>query len=130
MIKKSITKEVAILMPKNIRTSGERIIKIKSWKSYFMKKYGENPKCEICNKQLQWYRKNGSHNTVYLDHSSEATFIKKTPSEWYRSHPCTKENIAKLEKTIRGILCCKCNHYLPTKNRIHWLNCVTEYILK
>jgi hypothetical protein len=101
-----------------------------NWKKYFIEKYGETPNCEICGIKLQWYRKNGNKNTVYIDHESEAIFIKKTPASWYRSHPCIEENIKKFEKLHLGILCCKCNHYLPTKNRLQWLKQVTNYILK
>jgi hypothetical protein len=100
------------------------------WKRYFIEKYGETPLCEICGKQLQWYRKNGNKNTVNLDHESEATFIKGSPTGWYQAHPCIKENIEKLEKIRLGVLCYKCNHYLPTENRLQWLKQVTNYIIK
>jgi len=100
------------------------------WKNYFIKKYGANPLCEVCKKQLQWIRKNAANNTVYFDHKSEGKYIKIVPSLWYRRHPCTEKNIKIWEKEAFGILCCRCNNFLPTENRLQWLKQITNYIIK
>jgi hypothetical protein len=100
------------------------------WKIYFIKKYGVNPLCEICGLKLQWYRKNGTKDTAYFDHKSEGIFIKGIPTVWFQAHACIKVNIEKFEKEGFGIVCCRCNQFLPTKNRLHWLKQVTNYILK
>ena len=106
-------------------------INYSNWKSYFLNKYGENPKCEICGKRLQWYRKNGNtKNVVYFDHKNESCFIKEPPAVWYQRHPCIKRNIEKWEKENFGILCYRCNQFLPTHYRLTWLKQITNYILK
>ena len=103
---------------------------ILAWVEYFKTKYGENPRCQVCDKTLRWSNpsQNGhDENAVHFDHISGDVLIKCTPHSWYNSHLCNDKNIHTWESCGFGILCITCNGSLPTYNRIEWLNRAIKY---
>ena len=98
------------------------------WANYFMIKYGDNPFCSICNKQLYWVHADKRHR-VYFDHRNGGKEKIKSPSTFYYGNKFNEETRELWESCKFGILCCGCNLTLPTKLRKEWLQKVTDYIL-
>jgi hypothetical protein len=104
-----------------------------NWVSYFISKYGANPSCQICGKELVWYGFSDEiEKVVHFDHRTKLVPI-KVPSFWIYHHACNPKNIVTWEECNFGILCRKCNTFFPSKNRIEWLQKVsreTEWVIK
>lgn len=97
------------------------------WTAYFINTYGENPSCQICEKGLTWIRGN-INQTVHFDHRHGGNEqISCTPSKWFERRPPTLENRKIFELCDFGILCNKCNRFLPTINCQEWLVKVCRY---
>lgn len=98
-----------------------------SWKTYFKKRYGEFPNCEVCQRRLAFDAKGKTYN-VHFDHRhSGLEPIKSTPASWYTERPCNDKNIAIFESCDFGILCNLCNNALPTRDRLDWLERAIDY---
>ena len=95
------------------------------WMQYLSKKFGEFPKCSICERILNW---NKNPNKVYLDHKNGNESIKCSPYSWMKSHARNEKNIKILESCNFGILCLHCNGSLPTQNRKDWLLKIKKYV--
>lgn len=102
--------------------------KKKSWEDYLKRKYGDNPTCEICDKVLKWNGRKGE--VVHFDHRNGNEIILRSPSNWIRSNYCTQENISIWEQCDFGILCHRCNSYLPTRNRRKFVSSIVKYVFK
>lgn len=103
----------------------------RDWLEFFENYYGLEPKCEICSTSLVWQTNIGKfqHDVVCWDHRSCASAQLKTPpSAWIGSHACNQNNIEKWFSFDLGILCCRCNGFLPTMDRIEWLTKALEYV--
>lgn len=100
------------------------------WKKYFISRYCENPKCQMCFKDLKWPKVNFDerNNVVCFDHRlGEDSKIDIAPSIFMRKSPTFK--IIKLwEENDFGHLCLKCNYSIPSNNRRIWLDKVNLYI--
>lgn len=84
--------------------------------------------CEICSKKIFFNSKNSS-NAIHFDHKNDKGIsILGSPTSWLRSHKPTPKNIAKWLACRFGMLCKKCNGYLPTKNRKEWFKNIRNYI--
>ncbi len=100
---------------------------VEKWSIYLKARYGENPKCEICNKELQYFSNNNG-NSVHFDHTRPNVAIMIKPKTWLKSTPCIDDNIKIWESCSFGILCRNCNFRLPSLNREQWLDRVLKYI--
>jgi hypothetical protein len=102
---------------------------VKKWKEFFIQKYGQNPKCQICSHELSWTQKHNKKSfVVHFDHRSEGKeLIRISPSRWYGKIPCTESNIKIWQECNFGILCNQCNKKLPTLGRLEWLHKALKY---
>jgi len=99
------------------------------WKSWFESQYGKHPKCQICGRELSFQTGREGRNTVYFDHSNGGLeSIKDSPSIWYARHVCNARNQKLWDECRFGILCCVCNHSLPTEGREWWMEKALQYI--
>lgn len=105
------------------RKSRERQHNISSsWREYFSK-YQE---CECCGCKIGFMNKS---NRLCFDHRNEGNeVIKGCPSAWLRKHYCTPENIKIFESCKFGILCNRCNYFIPTKNRKVFVDLLLKYV--
>lgn len=95
------------------------------WKQYFIRRYGSNPQCQLCDTELAFDIKG---KAVCFDHRYEGQeLIKGTPAAWYTSRPCTSENIQIFDSCDFGLLCSRCNNMLPTLNRDAWVEKLVKY---
>jgi hypothetical protein len=98
------------------------------WVEYFVQKYGLEPHCQVCDKELVWLDKVQT-NTVIFDHRHGGIeAIQGSPAHWLSQNRPSNENISIWESCDFGILCDKCNRFLPTNNREDWLQNVNRYI--
>ncbi len=111
------------------RNEAQRQEYISDWVNYFKNKYGESPKCRVCGRDLEW-KLNGKRTSksVCFDHKSNGLLIKRSPYCWYQTHSCNDRNIKVWEQCNFGILCCRCNFFLPTENREKWFEQIKQYI--
>lgn len=113
----------------NLREKQRRYVvkRTEKWYEWFMGKYGEFPKCQVCGKDLVW--KGYGNNVLCFDHRYNGEiYIKSNPSHWVWSHACSEKNRKIWEECNFGILCRACNKRLPTKNREQWLRDSIKYI--
>lgn len=99
-----------------------------AWNEFFVERYGANPKCQVCDKQLSWSLVDKTLRVNFDHRHNGDEAISKAPATWYRDRLCTDENIAIWESCDFGLLCIRCNQSLPTKNRKQWLQCVLDYM--
>jgi len=111
------------------RSEDQRQKYISDWIDYFKKRHSEIPRCQVCGKDLEW-KLNGKRTikSVYFDHKSNGIPIKDSPRSWYESHPHNTGNIKIWEQCNFGILCGRCNFFLPTDNREEWFGQIRSYI--
>lgn len=101
---------------------------VQEWTLYFIERYGEYPKCEICGKTLTW--KTDAPNKVHFDHRyNNEVSIKNVPFQWVANHICSEKNRKIWLSCDFGILCTNCNLRLPTKDRLKFLCNIFKYIL-
>ena len=96
--------------------------RIRSWINYFPKEIF----CEICAKKI-FFNISNCGDILCFDHKHEYCKIKRSPTEWLKSHYMTEENKKIWESCDFGHLCNKCNLHLPTKNRKEWVKKAIEY---
>lgn len=89
---------------------------LSAWHAYFIEKHGSNPKCSICGKSLQWKSQHkGRRSVVCWDHRrGKGGLIYEIPNNWLSSRLCNADNQKTWEAEDFGILCIKCNAFLPT----------------
>lgn len=105
---------------KRCRKQGELQVQyIKSWLDFLKNEY-KTPHCQICGKELKW-RGGRRTDVVHWDHRNGYRHYPKYPSQFFVSRPCNKANIKKWKSFKFGILCGKCNQFLPTEDRIKFL---------
>lgn len=114
---------------KNHKRKENRMARLRE-KSAFTKWLDPIPQqacCQICRKQLTF--NSGDVNTsISFDHKrGKHEKIKISPARWLRIHKKTPRNIKIWESCNFGILCNRCNHFLPTKNRIKFLKRALKY---
>jgi hypothetical protein len=71
-------------------------------------------KCMICNKDLYFIPQNKKESIVFDHRNGGREPIKRKPSNWLRSNTRTPENEKLWNKCKFGVLCRKCNMFLPT----------------
>lgn len=96
------------------------------WENHFKKIYGENPKCKICGKNLNFYGK--ITDTIHFDHRNGNELIKKSPKVWLCHKRCNDKYKKIWEQSNFGVLCMRCNWSLPTKNREQYTKNLVKYV--
>lgn len=98
------------------------------WKAYFIGKYGAKPYCEVCGKELKWVSDKASE-VVHWDHRHGLGGIEGSPSAFSKSRPANEGNILFFEDQDFGMLCRKCNAFLPTDplERIKKIDALKRY---
>lgn len=98
------------------------------WRDYFESAYGEFPCCQVCSKSLEWFSDKQSKRAIF-DHRHGGTEpIKESPTRWLVQHQPNEENVATWQQCDFGILCDRCNRFLPTENRAEWFELASRYI--
>lgn len=97
--------------------------KLKLWEGYIPKKSN----CQICGRSI-YFNQNCIEKAIHFDHKNENILIKKNPTIWLSQYECSLENRKIWEECKFGMLCNRCNGYLPTKNRLKILNNLIQYI--
>lgn len=117
---------------KNISNKNTRKKYLDQWRQYCISRFGD-PQCAICDKKLVWFAGDVT-SSVNFDHRHGGTEIIRTKNEghasvnnWLRSRPCNEKNITIFESCDFGLLCQRCNQFLPTINRLAWLEKATKY---
>jgi len=89
--------------------SKKRLQYRKQWISFFTKKYGKTPQCQLCEKRLYWTHARHDFR-VCFDHRTGNELIKsKSPRTWIQNKPCIESNVRIFELCNFGILCRACN---------------------
>ena len=109
-----------------IQVHERRLIYRDSWIAFFNNHYGVSPRCQICDKSLE-YLGGDLLTSVCFDHRTGRESIKIGPSTWCFIRPCTPENQNVFLSCDFGILCRHCNSSMPTNNRSVWLRRALEY---
>jgi hypothetical protein len=106
---------------------------LQDWIQYCQVKFGD-PVCEICRKELTWFSGDIT-NSVNFDHRHGGQELIKTKREghasvnnWLRSRPCNDKNRKIFESCDFGILCQRCNQFLPTLDREDWIRKTIKYV--
>jgi hypothetical protein len=100
------------------------------WLRFFNEQYGECPVCSICERRLRWQSKIQKYqaDVVCWDHASGDSYgLKIPPATWLGSHACNSDNQSVWLGFNLGILCGRCNGFLPTKDRLDWLEKAVVY---
>jgi hypothetical protein len=99
------------------------------WKDFVFTK----DRCEICGKKVYYNVKKNNGKTVgsvNFDHRKEECAIMGNPMNWliknYNRRNLEKEMIWK--SCNFGILCTRCNRFLPTKNRKDFIEKLVKYV--
>lgn len=118
------------------KNESNRVTKMRyliAWRAYCQSKFGD-PKCEICHRALVWFSGDIT-NSVNFDHRHGGDASIKTKREgrasvnnWLRTRPCNEKNIKIFESCDFGILCQRCNQFLPTINREDWMRRAIRYV--
>ncbi len=95
------------------------------WRSFLP----ENPKCSICEKQLFYNAKDTTKAVVFDHRHGGKEPIKRRPGLWLRSNKRTKIKEEMWTESDFGVLCRKCNAFLPTniKKRKKMIINLTKY---
>lgn len=87
-----------------------------SWEPYFK----HMTTCEICGKSVE-FNSGDRITSIHFDHRNGGTeVIKGSPRNWLVHNKRTPENERVWESCNFGVLCSRCNRYLPTKDRLEW----------
>ena len=93
------------------------------WRKFFKK----DLHCEICNRKL-FFSTRTRKTSVCFDHRGGGReAIKRKPASWLADNKRTKKTEDIWESCNFGVLCSRCNQFLPTKNRIEFLEKALEY---
>lgn len=73
--------------------------------------------CEMCNDEIKFHSKD-VWKAIHFDHRDEGKEpIKESPTNWMQRHKRNSENEAIWKECNFGMLCYKCNKFLPTIGR-------------
>ena len=93
------------------------------WCQYFTNTYGTNPTCQVCNESLEWFGE-----TQVWDHRGGGSELIRSPGRWLTTHRPNKDNVSKWNICNFGLVCGRCNQFMPTANRLQWVQNVTRYV--
>jgi 5-methylcytosine-specific restriction endonuclease McrA len=98
---------------------------LKSWEGYIPIKNN----CQICGKTI-YFNKRNPKESIHFDHKKEIKEVRKSPFAWLSKHQRTPKNQKTWESFNFGILCQRCNNYLPTYNRKEYMKRVIKYVFE
>jgi len=104
-----------------------RVQYLKQWVAFFTESYSAHPTCQLCNRPLKYNNTPGNAEPVHFDHRQPSEIIAK-PYGWYKCRPCNDKNKAIWKQHNFGLLCGRCNTFIPTKNRQIWKDKLCAYI--
>jgi len=106
------------------QTKLRRIKVMKEWGNIVPKK----TECAVCGKVI-FFRHKKRYKTIHFDHRHGGNEpIKGPPSTWMSSNRPNERSLALFLKSDFGLLCGWCNYFIPTKDRLKWLDNLTNYI--
>lgn len=83
--------------------------------------------CEVCGSEVSFHSRDKS-KAIHFDHrSSGAEPIIGNPTNWLQYHPRNDKNEKIWKECNFGILCGKCNRFLPTKDRERFVQNLVKY---
>lgn len=96
---------------------------LKTWEGYIPKETN----CQICGRKI-YFNQNNINNAIHFDHKNGNSPIKIGPSLWLGRNKRTPKSEKKWNSYKFGMLCKKCNPFLPAKNRKEFLKKVIKYV--
>jgi hypothetical protein len=96
---------------------------MKSWEGFIP----NETQCQICGKIIFFNRKN-SINAICFDHKKNNLPIKVHPSSWLNSCRRNIKNEKIWKSCNFGMLCNRCNRFLPTNNRKIFVEKLNGYV--
>ena len=83
--------------------------------------------CPCCGKDI-FFASGIKIKSIHFDHRSGGTESIRSPSVWLMHHSRTPANEAIWKTCNFGMLCLKCNSYLPTENRMLFIKQLNNYV--
>jgi hypothetical protein len=83
--------------------------------------------CECCGKKLYFFGKQKAE-TIHFDHRNENAPIRQNPANWLRGKGITPERKKLWEESNFGMLCDRCNRFLPLKGRERFIRNMVKYV--
>lgn len=97
---------------------------LRTWEGYIPKK----TICPICRKEI-FFNKRNKANAIHFDHKdNKKILIKEGPTTWLMSHVRNSINRKIWESCNFGMLCGRCNGFLPTKDRKKFVKRIIKYV--
>lgn len=96
---------------------------LKTWEGYIPKK----TECQICDRKI-YFNQGTKGDAIHFDHKNDNILIKNSPKAWLKHHFRTFENQKIWEECAFGMLCHRCNSYLPTKDREQFVKNIVKYV--
>ncbi len=96
---------------------------LRAWIKYLP----ENPTCGVCGRVLKYFS-GEVVKSAHFDHKNNGLAIKGKPSHWLRENKPIEGNIKIFRSCDFGILCYRCNRFIPTEGREKLLRNLIEYL--
>jgi len=96
---------------------------LKNWEGFIPKETN----CQICNTKI-YFNNGDTKNAIHFDHTNDCNLINYQPTIWLRNNKRTKKTEDIWKKCNFGMLCIRCNSYLPTKNRHVFVDNLIKYV--
>ncbi len=97
---------------------------LKSWEGFIPKKTN----CQICSTEI-YFNNNDRKKAICFDHKKQSVIKQKPgPTFWLGQHKRTNETELIWKKADFGMLCNKCNSFLPTDKRKEYIKKVVKYV--
>ena len=105
------------------KTYEKQLQNIKSWEGFIPLKTN----CQICNQEI-YFNQTNSKTVIHFDHKNINVKIKYSPTCWLYHHQRTPENEKIWLSCDFGMLCKRCNAFLPAKDRESFIKKVVNYV--
>lgn len=96
---------------------------LQSWEGFLP----SEAKCSVCGVVIHFNKRN-KVESIHFDHKEESKHTPKYPMNWLATHPRTSEKEKIWLSFDFGILCIRCNGFLPAKNRKNFIINVYKYV--
>lgn len=85
-------------------------------------------RCQICGRDVYFNRSNRA-DAIHFDHRKDGFEpIGSAPTSWLKHHKATPENVKLWIESDFGILCGRCNKFLPTAGRKEFMEKAIGYM--
>ena len=109
----------------NIKNRQWELKNLISWEGFIPKE----TECQICSKKI-YFNQRDNANAIHFDHKKENLIVNYSPTSWLKRHKRT-DYTEKIWKEFNfGMLCRRCNNYLPTKDRVKYIKKVVAYVFE